>query len=188
MSKGRALSILIPLTLVFVIADVLIHWSEPVRSLAMRIVGPLLRPHERRQDRMLLNGASYVLIGACITIAIFPKLIAVTALAILIVSDISAALIGRRYGRHRLFDKTLEGTLAFFVAALIVIGVIGSLYQLAAVYYIVAAIAAAVGAIVENISIRLKMDDNISIPLSIGIVMWAVAEWLPSGEHLLGIQ
>ncbi|MCX8051442.1 MAG: dolichol kinase [Chlorobi bacterium] len=188
MSKGRALSILIPLTLVFVIADVLIHWSEPVRSLAMRIVGPLLRPHERRQDRMLLNGASYVLIGACITIAIFPKLIAVTALAILIVSDISAAIIGRRYGRHRLFDKTLEGTLAFFVAALIVIGVIGSLYRLAAVYYIVAAIAAAVGAIVENISIRLKMDDNISIPLSIGIVMWAVAEWLPSGEHLLGIQ
>jgi dolichol kinase len=188
MSRRQALMILVPLTLAFVIADVLIHWSMPVRRLALRIVGPLLRPHELRNDRLLLNGASYVLISACIVIAIFPKLIAVTSFAILIISDISAAIIGRRYGSHRFLDKTLEGTLAFVVSAVVVIAVIGTLYRLPAIYFAIAASAALVGALAENLSIRLKMDDNISIPLSIGVVMWLLAAVLPSGELLLQVE
>jgi dolichol kinase len=185
MTKQQALSILIPLTALFVIADVLIHWSNAVRTLALRIIGPLLRPHELRSDRLLLNGASYVLISACIVIALFPKLIAITAFAILIISDICAALVGRRYGKHRFLDKSLEGTLAFFVSALVVVGVIGMLYELPLVYTGVSTCAAAVGALVENLSIRLKMDDNVAIPLSIGAVMWGLALVVPSGELLL---
>lgn len=185
LNKETALAILVPLAIAFVIADILIHWHPAVRKLAFRTIGPLLRPHERRQDRLLLNGASYVLISACITIAVFPKLIAVTAFAILIISDISAAIIGRRYGAHRFLDKTLEGTLAFFGSALIVVGVIGSLYQLPILYYVIASSAAGVGALAENLSIRLRVDDNVSIPMSIGAVMWILAVVLPGGELLL---
>ncbi len=187
MSKHQALMILLPLTAAFVIADLLIHVSKPFRRLALRLVGPLLRPHELRSDRLLLNGASYVLISACIVIALFPKLIAVTSFAILIISDISAALIGRRYGSHRFLDKSLEGTIAFFVSALIVIGIIGMLYELPAVYFAIGTCAAAIGAVIENVSIRLRVDDNVSIPLSIGVVMWGLALIIPSAEQLLHI-
>lgn len=187
MTKHQALAILVPLTVAFVAADVLIHWSKPVRRFALQLVGPLLRPHELRSDRLLLNGASYVLISACIVIALFPKLIAITSFAILIISDISAALVGRRYGTHPFLDKSLEGTIAFFVSALIVIGVIGACYHVPAVYFVIGTCAAAVGALAENLSIRLKMDDNVSIPLSIGAVMWGLALLFPSGELLLGI-
>lgn len=179
--------ILIPLTVAFVVADVLIHWSPPVRRLALRLVGPLLRSHELRSDRLLLNGASYVLISACIVVAIFPKLIAVTSFAILIISDISAALIGRRFGYHRFLDKSLEGTIAFFLSALVVVGVIRALYHLPAEFFAIGACAAAVGALAENLSIRLRMDDNVSIPLSIGAVMWALALALPDAEFLLHV-
>lgn len=188
MSREQALMILMPLTLAFVVADVLIHWSTPVRRLALRIVGPLLRPHELRNDRLLLNGASYVLISACIVVAIFPKLIAVTSFAILIISDISAAIIGRRFGTHRFLDKTLEGTLAFVVSALVVIAIIGTLYRLPMLYFAIAACAALVGALAENLSFRLKMDDNFSIPLSIGAMMCLLAALIPSGELLLRIE
>lgn len=187
MSKHHALMILLPLTAAFVIADLLIHVSKPFRRLALRFVGPLLRPHELRSDRLLLNGASYVLISACIVVALFPKVIAVTSFAILIISDISAALIGRRYGSHRFLDKSLEGTIAFFISALIVIGIIGMLYELPAVYFAISTCAAAIGAVVENVSIRLRVDDNVSIPLSIGAVMWGLALILPSAEPLLHI-
>lgn len=185
MDTEAALTILVPLAVLFVVADLLIHWHPLVRELAFRTIGPLLRPHERRQDRLLLNGASYVLISACITIAVFPKLIAVTAFAILIISDISAAIVGRRFGVHRFLDKTWEGTLAFFASALIVVGVIGSYYQLPMLYFAIASCAAGVGAIVENLSIRLRVDDNVSIPMSIGAVMWILAIVLPGGEPLL---
>ncbi|MCX7930245.1 MAG: dolichol kinase, partial [Chlorobi bacterium] len=155
---------------------------------ALRIVGPLLRPHELRDDRLLLNGASYVLISACVVVAIFPKVVAITSFAILIVSDISAAIVGRRLGVHRFLDKSLEGTLAFFVSALIVISVVGSYYQLPPVFYVITTIAAAVGALAENLSIRLKMDDNVSIPLSIGLVLWGLASFIPSAQSLLVIE
>ncbi|MEJ2615817.1 MAG: dolichol kinase, partial [Ignavibacteriaceae bacterium] len=89
---------------------------------------------------------------------------------ILIISDSVAALIGRKYGRHKFLSKSLEGTLAFFVSAIIVVlftpkveGVFSE--------YLIGIIAAAIGAIVENISFGFA-DDNLSIPISIGLSMW----------------
>jgi dolichol kinase len=83
-----------------------------------------------------------------------------------------AALIGRKYGKHKFLFKSLEGTLAFFVSAVIVClltpKIEGSITE-----YAIAIIAAAVGAIVENISFGWA-DDNLSIPMSIGFTMWAL--------------
>jgi dolichol kinase len=113
-----------------------------------------------------------VLISACFTIIVFPKIIAVTAFSILIISDISAALIGRKFGRTPLFEKSVEGTLAFIISAILVVLVIGRIASAPVSYYIVGIIASIIGGIVEAGSKTLEVDDNVSIPISIGLVMW----------------
>jgi len=50
-----------------------------------------------------------------------PKVVFITAFSILIISDSSAALIGRRFGRRKFLRKSLQGAGAFFVTALIVV-------------------------------------------------------------------
>jgi dolichol kinase len=92
-----------------------------VAKIFYTIFGFLLRQHEVDTGKKNLNGATYVLISALICVIIFPKIFFVTAFTILIISDSLAALIGRKFGRHKLFAKSLEGTLAFFISASIVI-------------------------------------------------------------------
>jgi dolichol kinase len=137
-----------------------------------KIFGFLLREHELDHKKKNLNGATYVLISALISVLIFPKVIFISAFSILIISDSAAALIGRKFGKRKFLSKSLEGTLTFFVSACIVIlftpKVSGFIEE-----YLIGFIAAFVGAIVENISFKL-VDDNLSIPLSVGFTMWGL--------------
>ncbi len=132
----------------------------------------MLRKHEVDHEKKNLNGATYVLISALIGVIIFPKVIFITAFAILIISDTSAALIGRKFGKKPFLRKSLEGTLAFFISASIVILFTPKLTDSIA-EYMIGLIAALIGALVENVSYGIA-DDNLSIPLSVGFVMWAL--------------
>jgi len=137
-----------------------------------KFFGFLLREHELDHKKKNLNGATYVLVSALISVLIFPKVIFISAFSILIVSDSLAALIGRKFGKHKFLSKSLEGTLTFFVSACIVIlftPKVGGFSE----EYLIGFIAAFVGAIVENISFKL-VDDNLSIPLSVGFTMWGL--------------
>ena len=175
LSKGQALWLLVPVTLVFVVIDIVSHRSGRIRTLLIRYFGELMRSHELQLDRLHLNGASYVLIAACMCVIVFPKLLAITSFSILIVSDICAALVGRRFGKHRFLDKSLEGTIAFAVSAILVVIVISVHFGLPSSFFVLGLIGSFVGALVENISPRLHLDDNISIPFSIGVAMWVLA-------------
>jgi dolichol kinase len=115
---------------------------------------------------------------------IFPKIIFVNAFAILILSDITAALVGRRFGRRRFFYKSLEGAFGFFIAALVVVSLAPKV-EGQALEYLIGIFAAAVGAVAESLSF--KIDDNITVPLSIGFVMWALYALLLPGISLFKI-
>ena len=137
-----------------------------------KIFGFLLREHELDHKKKNLNGATYVLISALISVLIFPKVIFISAFSILIISDSAAALVGRKFGRRKFLSKSLEGTLTFFISACIVIlftPKVGGFSE----EYLIGFIAAFVGAIIENISFKL-VDDNLSIPLSVGFTMWGL--------------
>jgi dolichol kinase len=136
--------------------------------------GGMLRKHEKKKKRLILNGASWVLISAVITVLVFPKIVAVVAFMILIISDMSAALIGRKFGKTKLFNKSLEGTMAFIVSAIIVVLVIGYFFNGNWVFYVAGISAAIIGGFVEAYSKKMKVDDNLSIPASVGIVMLLV--------------
>ena len=167
--RNVALAILLPLTLVLTVSDLLRLYHEPTGRVYERYLGFLLRNHERNDRGRRLTGATYVLLSATICVLVFPKVIVVTAFAILIVSDSAAALIGRRFGRHRLFAKSYEGTAAFFVSASAVVLLAPKILYVPAEYAI-GFLAALLGAIVE--ASPLPLDDNLTIPLAIGAIMW----------------
>lgn len=168
-TRELALTILIPLTIISLILDLSRYFIPSVSKLFYSFFGFLLRKHEVDVKKKNLNGATYVLISATLVVAIFPKALVVPAIAILILGDIAAALIGRKFGKHKFLAKSLEGTIAFFVVGCIVViftpKVTGNYIE-----YIIGFVAVAVGAIAENISYGWA-DDNLSIPISVCLTM-----------------
>jgi len=146
------------------------YLSTTIGKIFYKFFGFLLRQHEIDNKKRNLNGATYVLLSAFICILIFPKVVVITAFAILIVSDTMAALFGRRFGKHKFLFKSLEGTSAFFLSGIVMVLLSPKIEYLFS-EYMIGIIAAAFGAIVENVSFGLA-DDNLVIPISIGIAMW----------------
>lgn len=167
--------ILCVMTVVSLCIDIVMHVHPATRRVMLSLVGPLLRQHELREDRLHLTGASWVLIAATVTFVVFPTVIAVTAFSVLIVSDTFAALIGRRYGHREFIDKSLAGSVAFAISALVVVAVWQNVFDLPPAFFIAGGIASVAAAIAEAASSRLRVDDNIAIPCSYGIVHWLVS-------------
>jgi dolichol kinase len=161
------LKILLPLTALFLLFDWLSKKVGIVQHYMFTYFGSILRHHELN-DKFALNGASWVMVAACITILIFPKIIAIAALSVLVISDVSAALFGRRFGKIPFFGKTLEGSTAFVITGVLTILFIGNIAGLSINFFISGAIAVIIAAFCELFSKRFYLDDNLSIPLSIG--------------------
>ena len=176
--RNEALAVLIPATLLVVAIDVGRYYNSTVNDLVTRYFGKLLRSHESDARRKRLSGASYVLISATLCVVLFPKLIAFTSFLILIISDMMSALVGRRFGKRRFLGKSLAGSTAFFVSALIVVALTPKVEYLP-LEYAIGTVAAAAGAIVE--ALPWQIDDNFTIPIAVGCIMWgAYAVLLPS--------
>ncbi len=169
--RDLALKILVPVTLAFLTVDLLRYYHKPTADLFYNMFRFMLRKHEQDENSKRLNGATNVLIAASLCVIIFPKLIVLTAFPMLIFSDSVAALIGRRFGKRKFLQKSVEGSLAFFVFALLVIFFTPKV-EYAPLEYFIGAIAAIVGTVVEASS--WKIDDNLSVPLSVGVVMWGL--------------
>jgi len=93
---------------------------------------------------------------------IFPNAIAIPALFVMIVCDSFAAIFGKITGRIRFWNKTLEGSIAFFLSGLILILLLPKVTTSVSEYYI------AVGALFLTTIIELlpiKIDDNIINPI-----------------------
>lgn len=168
--RSTALIILGILTAIALFLDLGRYLSPAIGKFFYKIFGFLLRPHEIDYKKRNLNGATYVLLSGFICVLIFPKVIVVTAFAVLIISDTLAALIGRRFGKHKFLFKSLEGTLAFFISGIIVV-LLSPKIEYRFSEYIIGIVSTAFGAIVENVSFGLA-DDNLVIPISIGAAMW----------------
>jgi dolichol kinase len=170
-SKQLALEILVPMFLAFFIVDLARFYHQPVQAWFYRWFGWLLRKYERDFRTKRLTGATAILFSAIVCVLLFPKIIAINAFAILIIADSTSALFGRRFGKRRFFGKSLEGAISFFVSATVVV-ILAPKVQGLALEYAIGVFAAVVGAVVEAAST--KVDDNLSVPLAIGLVMWAL--------------
>ncbi len=161
-TKEIALMILVPMSLGFLLVDLLKMFVRPVADLYYRYFGALLRPHELDTTQRNFNGATYVTLSAALVVWLFPKMIAIAAFAILILADTAAALVGRKIGKVRIGAKTLEGSIAFLLFALLVVFATPRLNPAVGLVIAVSA------TIAELYPIKLgnwSIDDNLSIPL-----------------------
>ena len=158
--RKLALFILVPLASFSLILDFGRYYSPVLNKYIIQYFGFMLRKHEMDAKKKNLNGATYVFLSATLTVLLFPKIFVLTSFPVLIISDIMAALIGRKFGKHKFLAKSLEGTSAFFVSACIVVMVTPKI-EGSYIEYLIGFIAVAFGAIAENVSYGWS-DDNLT--------------------------
>jgi dolichol kinase len=124
----------------------------------------MLRDHEEVD----LTGGSYILFASTVCIAVFSKPVALAAMGFIILGDISSALIGRNLGKISLGNKTLEGSLGFFISCLVVIVIIPE-FNL-----IIGLLGAFLATALE--AIDTPIDDNLLVPVISGLVMQTLSE------------
>jgi len=164
-SKVEALIILLPITSFAFLIEYLRINSISVKNIFDKYLFSMLRNHEKSGK---YTGATWVFISSTLSIGIFPKDIAIISLIYMSIGDTAAGLIGRKFGRIKIYNKTLEGALAGFIVCLIV----GLMIDLNLSKTVVA-IGALSAAIIEFMPI--SIDDNLRIPLFSGTVMYVMS-------------
>ncbi len=135
------------------------------------ILGPIIRDHEVKGG---FTGASYILSASAFVIIVYPKAVAIAAITFIIIGDIAAALVGRKWGRHRLIGrKSIEGSLACLISLVLVSFAIPGLPTAVGL----------VGAVVATLAEAYsgKLDDNLAVPILSGAAMLLVM-------HLMGYE
>ena len=75
----------------------------------------------KNHEKINLTGASYVFISLIIVNLFFSEKIVIVSLLIMSISDPIAAIVGRWVGQLKIYNKTLEGAIAFFIATSIIL-------------------------------------------------------------------
>lgn len=150
--------------LVALLVDVLRRRIAGLGRLFERAFGAMLRTRES----MRLTGATTLAAGFAIAVVVFPPRIATVGILIAGLADAAAALVGRRYGRHRNRNgKSLEGSLACFATALILAWVTPDV-DFAGAFML------ALGLTVLEAA-PLPVDDNLVLPIVAAVLYWAAA-------------
>jgi len=153
----KLLSILMVLCIIF---DILRHKVAWVKSLFTLFINSMLRGHEQEGK---LTGATWVMIGAVISIILFSKPVAIIALIFMSLGDTTAGLIGQRFGKHKIGDKTWEG----FFGGLIICIIIALNFPFLP---LMVSLSGAITAMIMEL-IPIPLDDNFKIPLGSGAIM-----------------
>jgi len=146
--------------IMFIIVDLGRTRNIWIAKVFQKFFNRMMRSHELDGK---LTGASYLLIGSFITVMLFPKGIAVLALLFATFGDTFAALIGKRFGRIKIGEKTLEGFIAGFVVCMLIAQIVPDVPN------VIKYSGAFAAMFIELMPVRI--DDNLRIPLFSGLVM-----------------
>lgn len=144
-----------------------------------RFFSNMLRENEKgRQFRP--SGAPYVLAAALMVALLFEKTIAMIALSTMLIGDTFAALIGRSFGRHKINggSKSLEGAAAFWFTSVAVLVFFVLAFRQTPAFAIMGLVGITLAMLAEIYEKQVKMDDNFSIPLVMGISL-SLSRFLP---------
>lgn len=146
----------------FLVDAVRLHYPR-ANELFFRAFGKLASPREARG----IASSTWYAAGILAAFALFPQDVAVSAILVLGLCDPAAALVGRLVGRRPFLGGTLEGSIAFFAVAALILGMRHG--------WPAALAAAAAAALAERRS--WPLDDNLTIPVVSATVVQAI-EWI----------
>lgn len=169
--KWQLLSILVPFSAIVVLLDIYRRKHQKIQSLFVKIFGSILRPDEIENKK--LCAASHALIALSLVFLLFKTEIAIIAALILIISDSLAAIVGKSWPGEPFFDKTLHGSAAFFVSAVIILVSLSLHYHLKLSLYFFGFFAVFVATMIEARPKLLNINDNFAVPFSFALTMSA---------------
>ena len=160
--------ILIVITSLTAYVDITRHYNVTVRELVEKLFAQIMRNKER-SGNFKLSGASYMMAGFLCSALFFSKALAIASWMVLIFADSAAAIFGQYFGTPNKYGKSIEGSTAFFLAAVMV----GTLSH-SIVYYhgnfLCILLASAAAAAVEYFANLIAIDDNFTIPVTFCLV------------------
>ena len=127
----------------------------------------IFRIHEQNN----LSALTLSFIAMIICIIISSKPVFNLAVSIMILSDIMAAVVGMLFGNHKINGKSIEGSIAFFLTSCVVSLIITIIYKQSFGFLLVAIFSSLVATFTELFSKNSYINDNMSIPVSVSIVM-----------------
>jgi len=144
------------------------RWPALNRAL-MRMMGAVAHPHEHWR----INSATWYSSAIFLLALTQEPIVQVSGVMILGVSDPLAAIVGRRYGKHKLVHgRSLEGSLTFLISGWIAATTL--LMALHPLTFGTAAMIALGGALPATFAelFSRRIDDNFSIPVSAAAGAW----------------
>lgn len=123
----------------------------------------------KQKERHTFSSITLFLVAIFLSILLFPKDIAILASLFLIFGDVFGKIIGLSYGKNRIFKKTLEGSIAYFLAAVIFGLVFFDYLDISVAMLLVGALTAALTELIPW-----GIDDNLSVALISGAVMYVM--------------
>lgn len=157
-----ALLIIGIVAIVFIALDITRFLNKQTNELLTVKIKSIFRKNEAKK----FSSMTIFLVATFISILLFEKNIAITALTFLIFGDIFSKIFGLAFGRHKIFQKTLEGTLAYFGCVLICGFVLYTILDIPLFIILIGGIAAP---LIELFSFQL--NDNFTVSLISGSIM-----------------
>jgi len=135
-------------------------------------LGFILRDHEKSK-KIRFTGAFYVMLSALCANFLFSQQIAIISLGVMLIADSFAAIFGKAFGRLEILDKTLIGSVTFFLFSTAVIMHFSYFMNYGIIQYSIWQILSVslLATLMELFSNKLKLDDNLSITLITGIAL-----------------
>jgi dolichol kinase len=168
LGRDRALLFYAALFVVILVLD-LIRLKLPAVN---RFIFTNFRSFIRTSEEHKLTGTAPYVMGIGLTFYLYRTDLATLAICFLAFGDVAATTIGERYGKTKIRDKSLEGSIAFVVAA-VSAGLLLSLVGISVMFGLVLT-GAIIAAGVELLP--LPVNDNLLIPLVSGgamsLIVW----------------
>jgi dolichol kinase len=129
---------------------------------------------EAKNAKWVISGSPPVWAAAALATLLFPAEAGASGLAIMLIADTAAALIGRKLGKHKTYNnKSIEGIIAFNLFGIICMVIISGFFSESCtwIYYIWGVIGVFLSSMAELFEKQLHIDDNFSIVIINGLFL-----------------
>ena len=131
---------------------------------------------EAKNAKWIISGSPPVWAAAALATLLFPTVAGASGLAVMLIADTAAALIGRKFGRHKTYNnKSIEGIIAFNILGVICMVIISRFFpeSWSWVYYLFGVVGVFLSSMAELFEKQLHIDDNFSIVIINGLCLSA---------------